>query len=146
MNIQEHRAFFERSSLQAVVNWFLGQCYSTYLTDGRFFQNLLSQSYSREQIKRFAQDFGIYRYRYAKLLGIDVILSSCEREEWQSSALHLLEELGGIGVTKTHGEMYRDFLLEVGLAVEEGSVGAGTEELRFVNDFYRVFETFCTER
>jgi hypothetical protein len=146
MNPQDRKAFFERSSLQAVVNWFMGECYSTYLTEGLFFCNLLSHSYSIEEIKRFAQAFGIYRCRYAKLLGIDVILSSCEREEWKSSALHLLEELGGRGGTKTHGEMYRDFLLELGFFVEEGSVISETEELSFVNDFYEGFETFCKER
>src|SRR5439155_7059319 len=105
MLTKSQRLALEGSSLQLTVNWFLAECYRTYLTEGSFFGHLLAHKYSYDEIRRFAILFGIYRCRYVKLLGLDVILSDPEREDWKSSAHHLLEELGGGPDTPTHGEL-----------------------------------------
>jgi hypothetical protein len=136
----------ESSSIQLTVNWFLGECYQTYLTTGSFFRNLLGKQYSIEQIRRFAHGFGIYRCKYPKLLGIDVVLSSFEKEDWKSSAHHLLEELGGTNGSSTHGELFADFMREAGLSVEPGFVACPGGEPEFVTTFYQQFESYCRER
>lgn len=136
----------ESGSIQLAVNWFLGQCYTTYLTTGSFFKALLTKQYSIEQIRRFGQGFAVYRCKYPRLLGVDVILSNFEREEWKSSAYHLLEELGGANGTQTHGELFAEFLRELDLVVEPGFVVCRVEELEFVNTFYDQFEQYLREK
>jgi hypothetical protein len=69
-------------------------------------------------LRAFAQAFYFIRYDFVRINFVVGARCSPVEKEWGGLARNLFEELGG-GRTKSHNELYRDFL---------ASVGAGSED------------------